>query len=287
MNAGFPGWTRINLPDQSFASELMSGHEDPIKHRKPMKLTPSANSTRFRGFTLIEILISITIIIVIAGLAMMGTRKLREKADVVTTMKRIAGFAQANALYAVDHGGRYVPAYSFDEESKPGIPWHYNPSFLEALIGENLSVEEAEEFEGVDGLPEQVLDPKVVREKKRYWSRISASFAYNNENVPGGGWGEPGTSRAHTTATLKNPSEAFAFITATDWIANYGGRFLWKKSPVEGKTNDSKIAYRHGDKAVVAFYDGHTETMSMEEMRQIDKLGGINNVFWGGDKRSR
>jgi prepilin-type processing-associated H-X9-DG protein len=252
-----------------------------------MKKTIHSSSSHFRGFTLVELLVTITIIIVIAGLAMMGTGKIRQKADTVTALKRIAGFAQANALYAVDHGGRYVPAYSFDDESRPGVPWHYNPAFLEALIGDSLSIEGAEEFEGVDGLPESVLDPVVVRAKQRYWSRISASFAYNNENVPGGGWGQPGTSRAHTVTSVKYPNESFAFISATDWIANYGGRFLWKNSPVEGKTNDSKIAYRHGDKAVVAFYDGHTETMSMEDMKNIDRKGGINNIFWGGERRSR
>lgn len=232
-------------------------------------------------------LVTITIIVALAALATVGTKRLRQSADTTVALKRIAGFAHANALYAVDHGGKYVAAYSFDEESKPGTPWHFNRVFLEPLIGDNPSLEEAEEFEGVDGLPEQVLDPVVVRAKKFQWSRISASFAYNNENVPGGGWGEPGTSRAHTVTSVKNPSEAFAFISATDWIANYGGRLLWRKSPVEGKTADSKIAYRHQNKAVVAFYDGHTETMSIERMRELDKLGGIGHVFWGGEKRSR
>jgi prepilin-type N-terminal cleavage/methylation domain-containing protein/prepilin-type processing-associated H-X9-DG protein len=252
-----------------------------------MKSNIPSSSNRLRGFTLVELLVTITIILTLAVLVTVGVQKLRSSAYAVTALKRIGGYAQANALYAVDHNGKYVPAYSFDEEAAPGIPWHYNPTFLEALIGETLSVEEAEEFEGVDGLPEGILDPLVVRAKKKYWSRISASFAYNNENVPGGGWGQPGTSRAHTTISVKNPSEAFAFISATDWIANYSGRFLWKRSPVEGKTTDSKIAYRHGGKAVVAFYDGHTEMISINEMRALDRLGGINNVFWGGDKRSR
>ncbi len=252
-----------------------------------MKTPTNSHPTPFRGFTLVELLVTITIIAALAGLAVVGTKKLREGAETSVTLKRIAGFAQANALYAVDHNGKYVAAYSFDEESKPGTPWHFNRAYLEALMGDNPALDEGEEFEGIDGLPEQVLDPTVVRAKKFQWSRISASFAYNNENVPGGNWGQPGTSRAHTISSVKNPSEAFAFITATDWIANYGGRLLWKRSPVEGKTNDSKIAYRHEGKAVVAFYDGHTGTMSIEDMRAIDRLGGIGNVFWGGDKRSR
>ncbi|MFZ9935582.1 MAG: type II secretion system protein [Luteolibacter sp.] len=242
---------------------------------------------RSAGFTLVELLVTVTIILVLAMVAFFGARKLRSGADTVTTIKRISGLAQANALYAADHGGKYVPIYTFDEDRLPGIPWHYNPVFLEALIGESLSIEEAEEYEGVDGLPEQVLDPVVVRAKQRYWSRISASFAYASENMPGGGWGQPGTSRAHTVTSVKYPSETFAFITATDWIANYGGRFLWRNSPVEGKSNDSKIAYRHGGKAVVAFYDGHASTMTIYEMRDIDRKGGINHVFWGGELRSR
>lgn len=252
-----------------------------------MKKTIHPSSTLLRGFTLIELLVTITIIAVLAGLATVGTKKLRQKADTVTALKRVGGLARANALYAVDHNGRYVAAYSFDDESVPGVPWHYNPVFLEALIGNSLSIDSAEEFEGVDGLPETVLDPVVVRAKQRYWSRISASFAYNNENVPGGGWGQPGTNRAHSVTSVSYPNEAFAFISATDWIANYSGRFLWRRSPVEGKTNDSKIAYRHGGKAVVAFYDGHAATMSIDDMRNIDRNGGINHVFWGGDKRRR
>ena len=238
------------------------------------------------GFTLVEILVTFTIVVVLATIAAMLTKKLRSSADTTTAMRRISAYAHANSLYAADHGGKYVAAYSFDEDGLPGIPWHYNPEFLQALLGEALDIENAEEFEGVDGLPEQILDPVVVRAKKRYWSRISASFAYNNENVPGGGWGQPGTSRAHTIHSVKNPSESFAFITATDWIANYGGRYLWLKTPEEGKTENSKIAYRHQGKAVAVFYDGHTEMISVDDMKRFDRFGGPNNIFWGGTRRS-
>jgi prepilin-type N-terminal cleavage/methylation domain-containing protein/prepilin-type processing-associated H-X9-DG protein len=251
-----------------------------------MKNSLNSNSSRSHGFTLVEILVTVTIILVLAALTTMGTQKLRASADTTTTLRRITGLAQANALYATDHGGSYVPSYAFDEESKFSGAWHYNPAFLEALIGETPSTVKPEEYEGYDGLPEQVLDPTVVRAKKKHWSRISASFGYNEDGVPGGGWGEPGTSRAHTITSVKNPSEAFAFITATDWIAKYSSRYLWKgERAVEGKTEDSKIAYRHQGKAVAAFYDGHAETLSIKDMQKIDRNGGINNVFWGGTRR--
>jgi prepilin-type N-terminal cleavage/methylation domain-containing protein/prepilin-type processing-associated H-X9-DG protein len=251
-----------------------------------MKTPKPFRSAKAAGFTLIEVLVTFTIIVVLATLAALLTKKLRSSADSTTAMKRISAYAQANSLYATDNGGKYVPAYSFDEDGAAGIPWHFNPTFLQALIGDTLDIEDAEEFEGKDGLPEQILDPIVVRAKKRYWSRVSASFAYNNENLPGGGWGQPGTSRAHTIHSVRNPSESFAFITATDWIANYGGRYLWLKSPQEGKSNDSKIAYRHQGKAVAAFYDGHTEIISVEDMKRFDRFGGMANVFWGGTRRS-
>ncbi len=254
---------------------------------KKMKNSLNTNIKRARGFTLVELLVTITIIIVLASLSTLAVAKMREKALTVTATKRISGLVIANTMYATENNGKYVASYSFDDESKPGTPWHYNPEFLLPLIGEELDIEDAVEFEGVDKLPEVVLDPIVVRAKKKYWSRISASFAYNNENVPGGDWGNPGTSRGHTVASVKNPSEQFAFITATDWIANYGGRFRWASSPVEGKSEDSKIAYRHQNKAIVAYYDGHCDTKTIKEIKALDKLGGINNVFWGGTKRAR
>ena len=240
-----------------------------------------------RGFTLVELLVVITIIVVLAALSVIGFKRMREKADVVTTVKRIRGFTEANTLYATDHNGKYVPVFAFDEDGQGAVQWHYNRAYLEALIGDWEEFENYEVFEGIDGLPEQVLDPIVIRAKKRYWSRISASFGYNAENMPGGGWGQPGTARAHTISSVRSPEETCAFITATDWLVLHSGALLWENSPVEGKTENSKVAYRHQGNAVVAYYDGHTSLVSIDDMKEINRRGGVNNVFWGGTRRGR
>jgi prepilin-type N-terminal cleavage/methylation domain-containing protein/prepilin-type processing-associated H-X9-DG protein len=244
------------------------------------------NFHRRSGFTLVELLVVIAILVALAAISVMVFKRIREKADVVTTIKRIRGFTDANALYATDHNGRYVPVFAFDDEGQGAVQWHYNRDYLEALIGDKEELQNYEVFEGIDGLPEQVLDPIVVRAKQRYWSRISGSFGYNAENMPGGGWGQPGTARAHSIHSVNNPSETCAFITATDWLVLHSGCLLWENSPVEGKTEDSKVAYRHQGKAIVAYYDGHTGLVSIEDMKEINRRGGVNNVFWGGTRRS-
>ena len=254
---------------------------------RPANLSsPKRRPDRRSGFTLVELLVVITIILVLAALSVMGFKRMREKADVVTTVKRIRGFTEANALYATDHNGKYVSVFAFDEDGQGAVQWHYNRAFLEALIGDKQELENYEVFEGIDGLPEQVLDPIVIRSKKRFWSRISASFGYNSENMSGGSWGQPGTARSHTISSVSYPDEACAFITATDWLVVHSGALLWENSPVEGKTENSKIAYRHQGKAVVAYYDGHAGLISINDMKEINRRGGVNNVFWGGSRRS-
>ena len=243
---------------------------------------PSARTGK--GFTLVELLVTITIIIVIASLAFLGARSVRDSANMTTSMKRIKNLGLANAAYAADHGGRYVPIISIPEEGV-GVQWHYNAEFLGFLAGDLPVLRGViKDRNGIDGLPEELLDPVTVKAKQKDWSRLSGSYGYNQENIPGGYAWSRGTKAQQTTSTIANPSRNFNFITATDWLVRHRGRFDWLKNPVEGKTSNGQIAYRYKGKAIAVFYDGHTELISPGDIEVFDTRGQWNNVFWGGTK---
>lgn len=247
--------------------------------------TPHTHLNLHSGFTLVELLVAITIMIVIATLAFFGMQSARASADLTVSMNRIKGLGVANAAYAADHNGRYVPIITTDDDGMAGVQWHFNTEFLSALTGGLEMLEGVVGYEGADGIPEEILDPVTVRAKKRYWDRLSGSYGHNEECLPGGfTWGAKGQKAQQSIMTIRNPSRTFNFITATDWLVRFGDRYNWLKKPIEGKTENGQIAYRHEGKAIAVFYDGHTEVISPSDMRGFDARGGINNGFWGGTR---
>jgi prepilin-type N-terminal cleavage/methylation domain-containing protein/prepilin-type processing-associated H-X9-DG protein len=237
------------------------------------------------GFTLVELLVSLSVLSVVVLIVVLAVNNVKQKASTTLALNRLKGLGQANAAFADDNAGKYVPVFGFDDQLNSKPAWFYNEEFLRRLTGDTGFIRKVEEYEGMDGYPECILDPVTVEAKQRYWSRLSASFGYNQENMPGGDWGRPNTERSHSTYTIPYPARTFQFITATDWTAKYSGRKLWKTKPNEGRTQDGKIAFRHDGRAIAVFYDGHTKALTPEDIERIDSEGGKDHVFWGGPLR--
>lgn len=226
-----------------------------------------------KAFTLLEILVTITIIILVAALAMMGTSRLRDSSNRMVSMGNLKQLQIANASYAVDHNGRFVSIAKRNGDNKIGDIWVLNHSFLENFRGDlgwtstgrvNTSV------------PVSMLDPVTVRAKAAMHDDLRANYA---------GVLRPGTTVASSDSSyfmseLAAPERTAAFTTATDWQVIYGSRFKW--AGVEGKTGNAAMAYRHDNKALVVFYDGHVAELSMNDIKAIDNQGGIKNLFWSG-----
>ena len=201
------------------------------------------------------------------------------------SMSRIRAYAQANTSYAAEHNGKYVSNAAWDEDSKFLGSWDKNPEFLSYIVGD-AAYRDGDPSTGriADPLPVALLDPVAYRSRQNLYGRVAASYGYVIEGVEPSGWAKKGMDKHRTVYSVLYPARSAAFMTAKDWNAKYGGRFLWKDNPTEGKLPSGDIAYRYKDKCLVCFFDGHTETMSMADMKRIDdEEGGRDSVFWDAD----
>lgn len=236
---------------------------------------------RNRGFTLVEMLVTITIIIVLAALVFLGMRAFRASADMTVSMGRIRSLGVANLAYASDNNGKFVSV----TRTPTGDPfWHLNPGFLSLAAGD-AAYKNGDPSSGAvaNPSPEILLDPAVVRAKGIQWNRIQASYGYNQQGLKGDGWpsaSSPGIEKSARVGSVAHPERSAMFFTARDSNVRYVDRFRWKDDPVDGFKSGGGIAYRHKDRCLVVFYDGHVSAMTMAE---IDAQGGINSRFWDAD----
>jgi prepilin-type N-terminal cleavage/methylation domain-containing protein/prepilin-type processing-associated H-X9-DG protein len=230
------------------------------------------------GFTLVELLVVITIIAVLAALTVVGFTRMRAAGDRATTVAVLRQLQIANVGYASDHNGQYVPMESYDEDNARGNEWHYSPKFLAYLTGDTTALDNKQT---TTMAPASILDPLVVRAKKRAWNWLFASYGYNQQGMPSN---KPNSDKSFKVSQVTNPSRSAAFVTATDWKVVHASRFRWLDNPVEGKSTDQKMAYRHGGKAIVVYYDGSSGLVSPEDIRAFDKKGGANHPFWNASQ---
>lgn len=229
------------------------------------------------GFTLVELLVVILIIITLATISVMGFSRMRTAGDRAATVSIMRQLQIANLGYANDHSGQYVPIVSKEKGGALSMEWYRDPSFISYLTGDKDLAEKSAAT--MLTAPVSVLDPIVVRKKQRQWDRLSASYGFNSTGLT---YPTDDTSPAYAyrITQIADPTRTAFMVTATDYTVTYVGRNLWKTKPVEGKTTDSKMAFRHDSKAVVVYYDGSSGFISPADLARFDANGGAANPFW-------
>lgn len=240
--------------------------------RPSAKLDCSAVNSGRQGFTLIELLVVIAIIAVLAGLGHAAYSSAIGKAQMSAEIAASKTLTTAYQAAAADNGGRFLPAYDksakgvLGSDGKPlkmklaayGYAFRLAPYFNYAVDDTLLVSGNKQQIQKLGYSPGHSLFDYIVSRHP--------SLGINQEFV-GGIAGENNPEVVRTTAQAAN--SIIAFVSAgSDGDAGFMPGYLRVGAP--SAPDDFKLVdARHSGKAVVAFLDGSTRLMTIDELKDM------------------
>ncbi len=232
------------------------------------------NGEPTRGFTLVELLLVVTIIGVLVAVAVPVNRGLKARGAVSVSSANLRSLVGANWAYAADNGGRFCPAQSRNNR----VRWHgargsrkekFDPTkgFLSPYLGESRRV-------GVCPVLRTLLS-----EGGETFEDGTGGYGYNAAYI-GGTPEDP--YQASLTSGVPNPLRTVMFASTAlareDSLQEYpyAEPYQWVDPNwnLAGPLQPS-VHFRFGGKALVGWADGH---VTLEEPSRLD---GPNH--YGGD----
>lgn len=205
------------------------------------------------GFTLVELLVVITMIAVLVTIAITMVFRFRNTGDKVVATNNLRQIQLANIGYAADNAGRFVPPeeeIKHDDGSVKTYPWFENPGLISHIKGSSATYKSAGAIDIT--LDKSLMDPAVVRTRAAGYDKLDSSYGYTL----------PEASAPYRQAKLDDSSRSAAFITAGDAYADFASK--------------ANIAYRHADRAIVVYYDGHAGPIAETEIDAKPQT----DIFW-------
>jgi len=230
------------------------------------------------AFTLVELLVVISIIALLMAILVPALHRARGKAHQVLCMNTMRNFSFAYKLY-LHETERYLPISSGSVETL--TPWYNNSLFRRGLGLQPVSAEDGK-WRGPGAL--QVWKPNVPRK----YICPAATYALKHPedglypidrsygvNVDGDYWAwvQGVSNYSDKEGWVKNPSEKIFMADALDWWISYfycekyfefGENWIGYRSEDGGTYG--MTAYRHFDRADIMYWDGHCGQLSSEEV---------------------
>jgi prepilin-type processing-associated H-X9-DG protein/prepilin-type N-terminal cleavage/methylation domain-containing protein len=261
---------------------------------------PCCKGSQQQGFTLMELIIVVAIILILVGLLVPTLSRARASGKRVYCANNLKVLHRANQMYADEHG-EYVAAAS-DMCGANRNRWH----------GERSSA--SRPFDGSEGPLAPYLGGEGRVRSCPSFRRFSASSGANAFEASCGGYGYNAIGVGSQTYLQGYGSEAMARGMATTDIQNpcrtvmfsdcafpqpYGNNpthlieysfvepYHWVFSPGEESSYraDPSMHFRHGGRANVVWCDGHVSSEKMETMAE-DHFSKWNIGWCGSDDNS-
>ncbi len=201
------------------------------------------------GFTVIELLVVMSIIILLIAMLLPALRKGRESARQAICQSHMRQYAHANELYADEHNDLYLPIRSAD-----GGFWMWNDQYRE-LLGERVGDDDFELMRCPSIHPQAVGSGGLLHNSYG-WNRTPHAWCDKGIFI-----------RRHQVLT---PSKTCQNIDGTDWhiTSSYANYVVnWD---VYRHTRLWAVAYRHDEGANIQHFDGHVSYYPKEEVWSID-----------------
>jgi prepilin-type N-terminal cleavage/methylation domain-containing protein len=251
-----------------------------------MKLPEKKHS---RAFTLVEVLVTITITVSLAGISVTGYSNLKEKARMTTEINAARSMMIAYLAYPTDHNGKVMSGYQSDPTATDsnGIPLAYpmNARYPWRLAANLPRIEGNILFNG----NESVMD----EDNSKYLVSVMPNLGINSILVGGHfGSGSPlpptprlldayGKFYLSSLAEAESPEKLIVFASARSG-ENRPGYFeirpprltrpVWSSEKFSKKASASKhgfVDFRYRGKAVTASLAGNVELLTEEELRDM------------------
>ncbi|MDR1284124.1 MAG: prepilin-type N-terminal cleavage/methylation domain-containing protein [Opitutaceae bacterium] len=229
-----------------------------------------------RAFTLVELLTIIAIIGILAAIIIPAVGQVRESARAVQCASNLRQIQMANIAWATDNKGGYAPLLLVDkDDASRTIIWYQNPDFLAYLARERTSAT-------VERLANSLNCPTA-----RLLGNSRAFTCGANAHGRGGEWVK-GYVRQIRMEEILRPSKTMAFADALDWQlyadttlyadGATGGYTKELESPSAGGSTTHVVAWRHGGKANLVYFDGHTARLPVDPFKNDE--AGKTALLW-------
>lgn len=220
----------------------------------------SAAGRHPRGFTLVELLVVILIVVVLAALTFTGVTRMRQGARTATCMSNVKQVGMALLMHAGDNGNKLIslqPGKDPNTGKRPPI-WTWQLA-RGGYLGSWDGVGDAPCGAGTWTCPECIF---VSHNYGGFGPVEGAVFSY--EELSPIGVNETGSLRLSRIAEPANTwLVGDAHIRATEPLK--GWYAIWS---LPSRWNDHGPAARHGGKANVCMVDGHVESLTRKEIER-------------------
>ena len=216
-------------------------------------------TSRNRGFTLVELLVTITIIIVLAALSFMGITRTREAAQRSASAANLRQFAVAMTGFSAENNG-FLPATRNGSKYWPQFVYPYLPSTDPFLRpgSKNRPIGSANDGDGYFAMADD--SARTPENKPIRWNYVINGGA---ATLPFSELGADGKALPGIASGLSRPLIQVENPTRTIMLAEGNGAF-WING--EAKTNCSRMRKWSNGKCNILWFDGSVQSLSPKDL---------------------